>query len=82
MLGISQKWAEDDVSYWYQGQGSVMREILTEDGCKCQSQEDKGSHAAEVAEGNQMEAEEVTFCCLPNPLECCLICCQEFLPQE
>lgn len=32
-----------------------MREILTEDGCKCQSQEqDKGcsSHVAEVAKGS------------------------------
>lgn len=55
-------WAEDDVRYWHQGRGSVMKEILPEDGCKCQSQElDKGccSRGAEVAKSSQMEAKEV-----------------------
>lgn len=55
-------WVEDDTRCWHQGRGSVMKEILTEDGSKCQSQEwDKGccSHGAEVAYGSQVEAKEV-----------------------
>lgn len=61
-----------------------MREILTEDGRKCQSQEQgKGCyfHAAEVTKGSQMVAKQVTLWCLLCPLGSCLIYCQEFLPR-
>lgn len=77
-------WAKDDMSCWYQDRGGVMREILTEDGHKCQSQEQGTScwfHAAEVAKRGQMVAKQVTFWCLLCPLGSCLIYCQEFLPQ-
>lgn len=50
-----------------------MREILTD---QCQGQEqDKGchSHTAEEAKGSQMEAKEVTFCCLPSHLRAAFI---------